>query len=161
MNIREVLEIAVAMESDGINFYAKAAEAVNNASAKQILSELSDWEKKHYDTFSRIKDEIVADTDAIVSPDGEAFQYLNAFVTGAIFDANASPFEYIKPDCDTSEVLKVAIGLEKDAICYYTGIKMLFNDQTSANKIDRIINEEMEHVKILSEQLNLVLAKKA
>ncbi len=155
MNIREVLEIAVTMESDGIDFYTKAAGVFSDKAVKNILLELAEWEKKHYAQFSKLRDEIIEQSEPIVSPDGQAMLYLKAFVTGAIFDVNASPLDYIKPDSTVEQVFKVAIGLEKDAICCYCGIRLVLCDAAAKDKIDQIIKEEMEHVRILSEQMKI------
>jgi len=153
MNIREVLEIAVTMESDGIDFYTKAAEVISDKAAKKVLLALADWEKKHYEQFSRIRDEVVQESEPIVSPDGQAMLYLKAFVSGSIFDVNADPLEYIKPDATIEQIFKIAIGLEKDAICCYSGIRMMLGSTASKDRIDQIIKEEMDHVRILSNEL--------
>lgn len=158
MNIREVLEIAVTMESDGIAFYAKAADFVDNSDAKKVLLELSEWEKSHYADFEKIRDEVVARSDSIVNPDGDAMLYLKSLVTGAIFDSNSSPVDFIKPDSTPASILKKAISLEKDAICCYSGIRMIMADKFSIENIDRIIKEEMEHVRILTNELNKLAA---
>jgi rubrerythrin len=150
MTIREILEVAVQMESDGIRFYAKAAENAPNKKLKDLLLSLSSWEAKHHEKFSKMKDEIVANSEAIVSPDSEAQLYLDAFVSGAVFDAGANPLEYITPNTEVDDILKVAIMLEKDAICYYSGIKIAVSNEASKSKIDDVIKEEMEHIRILS-----------
>ncbi|MFI4910777.1 MAG: ferritin family protein [Sedimentisphaeraceae bacterium JB056] len=153
MTLREILEVAVQMEADGIKFYAKAAENAPDEKSKELLLSLSSWESKHYEQFSKIKDEVVASSEAIVSPDGQASLYLEAFVTGAVFDANANPFEYLNKDTEIPDILKIAISLEKDAVCCYSGIKMMVADEQSKSKVDQIIKEEMEHIKILSDLL--------
>ncbi len=156
MNIREVLEIAVTMESDGVDFYTRAAGVFTDKGIKKMLLELAEWEKKHYVKFSEMRDEVVAASEPIVSPDGEAMLYLKAFVSGSIFDINANPFDYITPDATVEQIFKIAIGLEKDAICCYTGIRMTLADANSKSKVDHIIKEEMEHVRILSNELKAV-----
>lgn len=150
MTLREILEVAVQMEADGMKFYSQAAKNASDGEMKAMLLSLAEWEEKHYEQFSKIKDEVVNSSDAIVSPDNEAALYLDAFVTGAIFDANANPFEYLTEKSSLSEILKIAIALEKDAVCYYLGIKMTVSGQKSKDKVEQIIKEEMEHIKILS-----------
>jgi rubrerythrin len=152
MNVREVLEIAVTMESDGMAFYKKAAAVIKDKTVSGLLLELAAWEKKHLELFSGMKDEILRLTDAIVDPDEQAELYLQAFVTGAVFDANANPLEYIKSDSRAQDVFKIAISLEKDAICYYLGIKQLLGGMAK-EKVDAIIKEEMSHVRILTDEL--------
>jgi rubrerythrin len=150
MTLREILEIAVQMETDGIKFYAKAADNAQDEKSKKLLTSLSEWEARHHEKFSQMKDDVIANSEAIVSPDGEASLYLEAFVKGAIFDVNSNPLEFITSDTKTSDIIKIAISLEKDAICCYSGIKMMVADQASKDKVDEVIKEEMEHIKILS-----------
>ncbi len=153
MTVREVFEIAMQMETDGAEFYTKAAENASNESLKESLKTLSDWEKEHYKKFSRMLNEILDDSDAIVSPDGQASLYLEAFVSGALFDQNANPLEHLSADTSLEDIFKVAVSLEKDSVCYYSGIKAAVAGEAAKDKVDRIISEEMEHIRILSGHL--------
>ncbi len=153
MTLREILEIAIQMETDGIKFYAAAAEKATDDHAKATLLSLSDWEKTHRAKFIQLKEEIMESEKAIVNPDGQASLYLEAFATGAIFDISQNPLENLSPDTKVSDVLKIAISLEKDAVCCYLGIKMLVSGHKSKEKVNQIIEEEMEHIRILSELL--------
>jgi rubrerythrin len=153
MTLREILEIAVQMETDGIKFYAAAASYAHDKDTKNTLVSLSEWEKKHREKFTKLKEQVIKTEEAIVNPDGEASLYLEAFATGAIFDITQNPLENLKPDTKVSDILKIAIALEKDAVCCYLGIKLLVADSQSKSKVDEIIKEEMEHIRVLSELL--------
>ena len=47
-------------------------------------------------------------------------------------------------------ILRVAIGLEKDSIIFYLGMKELVPENLGKNRIDKIIKEEMGHIRLLS-----------
>ena len=51
------------------------------------------------------------------------------------------------------EVLKSAIIAEKDSIVFYLGMKELVPDKYGKEKLDLIIQEEMQHIRLLSKEL--------
>jgi len=50
-------------------------------------------------------------------------------------------------------ILKAAIESEKDTIIFYLGMKEAVPEHLGKNKIDKIIKEEMAHIRILSQKL--------
>ena len=54
------------------------------------------------------------------------------------------------------QVLHTAIGLERDSIVFYLGMKELVPENFGKDKIDGIIKEEMGHIKLLSNRLSLL-----
>ena len=51
------------------------------------------------------------------------------------------------------EVLETAIGLEKESVVFYTGMKELVPERLGKDKIDPIIKEEIGHITDLRAQL--------
>jgi rubrerythrin len=51
------------------------------------------------------------------------------------------------------DILKAAIGAEKDSIVFYLGMKELVPAKLGKDKIDDIIKEEMSHIRLLSARL--------
>jgi rubrerythrin len=50
-------------------------------------------------------------------------------------------------------VLKAAILAEKDSIVFYLGMKEMVPEKFGKDKLDKIIKEEMGHIKILANEL--------
>ena len=50
-------------------------------------------------------------------------------------------------------ILKEAILAEKDSIVFYLGMKDFVPEKFGKNRIEKIIKEEMGHIKLLSNQL--------
>jgi len=50
-------------------------------------------------------------------------------------------------------ILNIAIGLEKESIVFYLGIKNSVNNKTYRERIEEIIKEEMSHIVSLSAKL--------
>jgi rubrerythrin len=51
------------------------------------------------------------------------------------------------------EILKAAIVAEKDSIIFYLGLKNAVPERLGGEKIDIIIEEEMSHITLLSNEL--------
>ena len=56
------------------------------------------------------------------------------------------------------EILKGAITAEKDSIVFYLGMKDYVPVKLGKQKLDEIIKEEMDHIRLLSKEL-LALTK--
>ena len=51
------------------------------------------------------------------------------------------------------EVLKFAIGAEKESIVFYLGMKDAVPSNLGKNRLDDIVREEMSHIRLLSNKL--------
>jgi len=51
------------------------------------------------------------------------------------------------------DILQTAIGLEKDSVVFYLGMKDAIPQRLGRSKIDGIIKEEMGHIATLSREL--------
>jgi len=55
---------------------------------------------------------------------------------------------------ETAEnILKIALGIERDSIAYYTGLKEYVPVKAGKDKVEDVIREEIKHIVILSEKL--------
>ena len=88
----------------------------------------------------------------VFDPHGEVVNYLAAMADGYVFLKSASPEDLLSGK-SIEEVLKAAIGLEKDSIVFYIGIRESVPEKSGKDKIDNIIKEEMSHVTLLSSEL--------
>jgi rubrerythrin len=51
------------------------------------------------------------------------------------------------------EVIKTAMGLERDSIVFYTGLKESVSRKAGKDKVEAIIKEEINHIAILSQKM--------
>jgi len=152
-NAREILEIAVRIEENGARFYRKAAEYIAAPESKKLLLGLADMEDKHEETFRSFIREIEGEktgTDYI-DPDGDAAKYLGAVAGGYVFPVAEDPSEKLTGTETMLEIIDSAIGLEKDSVVYYLGVKEIVPPALGRERIDRIIAEEMRHITLLSD----------
>ena len=154
-NADEIFEMAEQIERNGARFYRKAADAAPNARSRELLLQLAAMEDDHEKTFAAMRAELSQHErwEVVNDPYGEAVLYLQAFADGHIFDVKVDPSEALTGRETMEEVLKLAIGLEKDSIVFYLGIGDMVPGDLGRDRIDEIIREERSHVVLLSQEL--------
>ncbi len=151
----EVLEIARQIERNGARFYSRAAEAAPDDATRRTLAELSVMERSHERTFASMAADLTAQErqEPPYDPNDEAAQYMRAVAGGHVFDLRADPSEWLGPERTIEQVLRKAVGIEKESIIYYLGLKGAVPEHLGRERIDAIIAEEMRHLALLSSML--------
>ena len=158
-NADEIFEIAEQIERNGAAFYRRAAELALGDKARDLLVGLAEMEDRHEKTFVAMRADVrkqrpdwCAD---LADPDGanQVTLYLRAVAEGKVFDLKSDPAAALSAKESLASILKTAIGLEKDSIVFYLGIKDAVPENLGKDKIDNIIREEMTHITILSRDL--------
>jgi rubrerythrin len=149
----EVFEMAEQIERNGARFYRTATKKFPEVS--QLLLELAAMEDKHEKTFASMRAEL-SGTEAepiVFDPDGQAQMYLQAMADEHIFNIKADPVNQLGNLDRPDEVLKMAMGLERDSIAFYAGLKESVSRRAGKDKVEAIIKEEMNHIAILSQKM--------
>jgi len=149
----EVFEMAEQIERNGGRFYRAAAEKFPAVS--DILLKLAKWEDDHEKTFAKMRAEF-SSVDAgppVFDPDEQAQMYLRVMADGHVFNLNVDPAEQVAGKDTPEEILKMAIGVERDSIAFYVGLKESVSSAAGKSKIEAIIREEIQHVAILKNGL--------
>ena len=159
-NIDEIFEIAEQIERNGSKFYRAAADTTPDKSIGAKLINLADMEDEHERTFARMRLDMVTDTqrDSVYESDDLVAQVLQAWASRAVFDMEKDPLGVLSAGKSIEEILKVAIGREKDSIAYYEGLKTGLSSHDDRLKVDYIIREEMSHIVILDKELKQLTA---
>jgi rubrerythrin len=92
----------------------------------------------------------------LFDPDDQAGMYLRALAEGKIFDTKADPVVLLADKKTPLDVLIMAIGLEKDSIMYYVGLKATMARQSDKDKVEAIIAEEIAHIVTLSKRIDVL-----
>jgi rubrerythrin len=151
----EILQIAEQIERNGARFYRRASQGFTDARARQLLLDLAIMEDGHQKTFAAMRAELARQErePTVADPYGEAAWHLGGMAAGQLFDVTADPSERLTGKETVEEILRTAIGLEKDSIVFYLGIKEIVPKRLSKQRIDDIIKEEMGHIAVLSREL--------
>lgn len=153
LNADEAFEVARQIERNGVRFYRAAAERFPDMGP--LLLDLADMEDEHEKTFAATQDRFREwDPQDLFDPDDQAGMYLRALAEGKIFDTKADPVVLLGDKKTPQDVLIMAIGLEKDSILYYVGLKATMAKQSDKDKVEAIIAEEIAHIVTLSKKID-------
>ena len=153
-NADETFEIAEQIERNGAKFYKKAADTAPDDASRDLFLELTAMEENHEKTFAKMRAELPReDWTTTVDPEGEAALYLRAVADGHIFDTKKSPADALKGNETPVDVLRMAIDIEKDSIAFYVAMQGMVPAGLGEDKINKIIIEEIGHVRLLSNKL--------
>ena len=151
----EIFEMADKMEDDGAEFYRQASESAPTEEARRLLIELAEWEKDHKQTFSELRDKFAGEGGIgfDYDPDGQAAQYLRTFVEGRVFSPESRGGAKLQGSESMSEILEIALQLEKDSVLFYLGIKDVVDKDQDKARIDKIITQERQHMVTLTRMM--------
>ena len=119
----EVLEMAGRIETTGAKFYRKAAKL--HVAARDLLMDIARQEDQHFATFAEMRAKLTPSEKqpTAYDPYGESDLYLKAMVDGYAFDINEDPADLLTGRESLADVFKMAMGLEKDSIVFYLGLR--------------------------------------
>jgi rubrerythrin len=145
----DVFEMAEQLERNGAKFYQDAARHTENPEYKKLLTGLSQMEVEHEKIFVKLRSELSGNEKAptVFDPQNESVLYLRALADTKVFFEKEIDFSSMK------SVLKAAMLAEKDSIVFYLGMKEMVPEKHGKDKLDKIIKEEMGHIKILGNEL--------
>lgn len=151
----EILAMAEQIERNGARFYRQAAALVQNVEVSRLLQELAVWEDGHQNVFASMR-HLLKERErksTTFDPDDEAFLYLLAMADGHVFDVRVDPADKLTGKESAKDILRLAIGQEKDSIIFYLGLRDVVSEILGKDKIDEIIKEEMRHIGFLNKQI--------
>jgi len=164
-NADEVFEMAEQIERNGMRFYREAAENISDASVRPVFLDLAAMEAEHEKVFASMRADLPDEErePTVFDPEGEAALYLRALADLQVFGKEGEEDFILPEDLPEQEkirkILQAAIGLEKESIVFYLGIKELVPARFGKDKIDKIIKEEMGHIRLLSGLRKKLLAR--
>lgn len=155
-NALEVFEIAERIERNSANFYLKAAEGVSDENLRGVLLSLAEFEKEHERCYINMRKQISTREWNLTTfdPENQMSLYLRKIADSNVFIPQKDPAEQLKNKGTARDIINYAIGAEKDSIIFYLGLKNYIPSTKGKNKVDEIINEEMNHITELNLRLS-------
>ncbi len=148
--IQEIIEIAIEIEKNGKSFYQSLSEQAGSAQLRDLFEYLSKEEELHINRFEELLkisggyqiSELYYATDYM--------GYMKAIADERVFKSNLSVNEFVKNIKSASEALDKAIGFEKDSILFLYEMQEFLDDKNNKGTIQKLINEEKDHIRRLS-----------
>lgn len=143
----EALQLAQKIEDDGIKFYLKAAEIVENPEVKKTFKELAKEEEKHVGFFKGMLEKIIKEKNLDIEANSGAeerfFDFIDPKIFGDIFDLEKI-VSNIKTDINAVELGEDA---EVNSINFYKALLKNTESEEGKKIIKDIIKEEQTHLK--------------
>src|SRR6185369_15801397 len=142
---KEILDAimrAMELEKETFDFYTKAEHKTFNPAGKRIFKWLAKTEEGHYLKLTELYNSL-----------HESGRWV--FYGGATFElAPAGDDEHqVTFATDDIEALKIAQDIEKRGMAYYEDLISKISDPDGKAMLETLRNEEIEHLRIVSEKL--------
>lgn len=146
---KEILDMAVRIEENGMRFYSDAAKGAKSKDLKELFKALSEDEATHIKIFLELK-KLLADTAEGFDPYLEDAQnYLRTMADSEVFTNPEAGKETARALKSEEEAIKLAIGMEKDSLLFYYELERMIREK-DRQVVESIIEQEKEHVRRLT-----------
>lgn len=144
----EIFEVAIRIEANGAGFYRKAAAAQSEERNRAFLEQLANMEDHHQSTFEKMRSGLKAHEKqaTVFDPNQETAQYLAVMADTHGGEGSPKAADALTGNESIQEIIDIAIGLEKESILFYLGLKDFVPPDYGKEKLDRIIQEEQRHI---------------
>ena len=148
-----LFDLAVRLEHAGAGFYLAASNQIADPEAAKALRDLASKELEHEEHFSELKLKYREMTKAPVEEETKRFisRYVSAVRDLRVFDFDHHLSKTLSGKEKTSDVIRLAIGLEKDSIVFYSGLQNFIENHDLKALLETIIREEFEHLSDLTD----------
>lgn len=144
LGLMDAIRIAMEAEVNARNFYQNAAGKVSDERGRDLLQQLADFEKAHFEKLTELKESLDA-TGSFVEYGGMEFQKKVFNVTEIDGRIETNKDEIL-------DILKLAIDSEKNAKEAYLGLSDKVEDPKGKEMFRRLAQEEDLHWKILNDE---------
>ena len=153
-NAREIFDIGVQIEVNGKAFYEAAAKKTAETAMREFFLELAAWENSHIKIFSELRDALPkgAGNTPVFDPNDEAALYLQATADSHVFVRNKDMVGLVAGCKGPGDIIDLAMTFEKDSVVFYTTMKKVVAKNLGQDKVDRLIDEEIKHISLLSQR---------
>ncbi|OGP14181.1 MAG: hypothetical protein A2054_09370 [Deltaproteobacteria bacterium GWA2_55_10] len=147
---KEILDMAVRIEENGMRFYADAAKGAKSKDLRELFKALSEDEGTHIKMFLDLKKLLVDNTTEGFDPYlDEAQSYLRTMADAEVFTNPEAGKETARALKSEEEAIKLAIGMEKDSLLFYYELERMIREK-DRKLVESIIEQEKDHVKRLT-----------
>jgi rubrerythrin len=151
----DVLEIALRIEANAVRFYQAAEKIMDNPAAASLLGQLAQWEQGHLRLVSDLKERLSRQVRDKAAYEARHVQNSDAQLMAglAVFGIQSDPWPELSGTETSHDVFSLALKKERESVTFYNGLKDFVPRPADRQVIDRILQEENLHVKVLTDAL--------
>ena len=157
-NAHEIYQLGIEIEKNGKAFYTACAKTTKDETVKDLCEDLSSWEEEHVATFEKLKSQLPKDARLLDSydPDDKLQLYLKAVAGTHVFVVNRDVDTVLATANTPAKILATALAFEKDSVVVYTTMMRLVPDDLGKRSLEKIIEEELQHISIITQKMAAV-----
>ena len=154
-SVFEILEISERIEHNAARFYLKAAELYEAPQLRDIYYKLANWRAKHEKVLTQRRKVYSEKTGELGTFDPDDYVLSNPEVMAGLtwLGSKSDPAKELTGKESRVEVLKEAVKRADEVVAFYEGLKDFARDPAGEGAIDKIIEEEKQHIRLLTKQL--------
>ncbi len=150
INAKEILEIAIQNEKNGVVFYTKLAGRVNDDSVKKTLLEFADQEGRHVVAVKKLINKLMEENEELAYyDDPEELLYLQAIADASIFTDVHDSAQINAIISDTLAAFHYAVNVEVKSIEFYKQLLQIMSPDSDQDTVKELIEQEKGHVRTL------------
>jgi len=146
----EIINMAVKTEETGYEFYRLAEKNAKSEGLKNLFDYLAKEELKHKEIFLGLKGLIKESPQGLPVDWNELDLYIKAMTDSSFFLGGNKDINLAVKASDDKEAIRFAFNFEKDTLLYFYQIRDIVK-AADREVVDRIINEEKNHIRKLAE----------
>ena len=145
---KEVVDMALRIEANGLAFYRTALTRVKDPSIKAAYQHMAVEEERHAREFGRL---MTSQADAPNTPGAaqELSEYLSALIDSRIFVDEAGAKAGALGFRTDAEAVEMGMRMESETILFFTEVRDLVR-RDDQEVLDSILIEERDHLRRLS-----------
>jgi rubrerythrin len=154
--IKEVIEIAIEIEKNGVTFYNTLAESANTQRLIELYEYLAREEKTHMVRFEEILESVGGYQISEAYYATEYMDYMKALADERVFRSDISPKEIAQKVKNSKEAIDIAIGFEKESVIFLHEMWHMVHE-SEKRAIQKLLDEERDHIRrlsIMKDQIN-------
>jgi rubrerythrin len=149
-NAKEILEIAIQNEKNGIEFYSKLSEKAEDPKLKKTLNEFANQERSHVTAIKKLINRFLEEESNLnYYDDPEELLYLQAIADSSLFTDKPTDDNVKEVLNDILAALHYAVGIEVKSIEFYKQVLQVMAPNSGQEVVEEIIEQEKGHVKNL------------
>jgi rubrerythrin len=152
--IEDIRQIAIQIEQNGEQTYRSAARRSVHREMAKILDWMADEEHRHGKWFKSMPTEARELPGEYLEMAALGRSLLREMVEGKTFSLDGKRLDGAE---NAIAILSQSLGFEEDTILFYDMLKSFVENEHDAAQLERIIDEERGHVKVLQDLMDNLL----
>jgi rubrerythrin len=148
-SIREVIEIAIEIEKNGVTFYRNLAESADTMRLRDLFTYLAEEEESHVARFQEMLESVGGYQISEAYYTTQYMGYMKALADERVFKSDTPVKEVADRARSSREAVDIAIGFEKESILFLYEMQELVPG-SDRKTMQKLLNEERDHVRRLS-----------